>query len=63
MTIKRASYYRTALAGTACLLMHAPATIAQTSTQNGQPAQQSVGLEESLVTATRRVTALQSTPV
>lgn len=63
MTIKRASFYRTALAGTACLLMHAPATIAQTTADDGQTARQSQGLEEILVTATRRVTALQSTPV
>ncbi|GAB4142039.1 MAG: TonB-dependent receptor [Sphingomonadales bacterium] len=63
MTIKRASFYRTALAGTACLLMHAPATIAQTTAQDGETARQSAGLEEILVTATRRVTALQSTPV
>lgn len=63
MDTKRASIYRTALlAGTAGLLLHMPGALAQTA-GDAEASRAMGGLEEILVTATRRVTSLQRTPI
>ncbi|RME67983.1 MAG: hypothetical protein D6782_01760, partial [Alphaproteobacteria bacterium] len=59
----RTALYRTALAGTACLMLHAPQVLAQATSAAAEASRAAIGLEEILVTATRRVTALQRTPV